>query len=181
MAKITREESDKRELFVLNAWKQAIPRLPQTEFPSAAMINTLVKQEFGNVMNSGKVYALRTRAIEELRAMGEQIPDPPRRIRPEGWTPPPKVERDPNAPKRGRGRPPGSKNRVKDSSPFMGAAARPSRAPVASVGMPQVVRGVSSNDIPAINHVFDELRNSGVVNLRVEHAGEGFVLINSGP
>jgi hypothetical protein len=71
---------------------------------------------FNHILTTGVEYVKQGNTMYTIRLMGQDVPDQPKRGRgrPPGAKNKPKDD-SPKAPKRGRGRPPGSKNKPKDS------------------------------------------------------------------
>ncbi len=171
MPKLTRQQTDERNRFVLETWKQMWPRTrgvgPESYVP-AAEVNRLLREKFGENMRSFMMYALRDQAIAELKAEGLDVPEPARKKKAgEGDEPrPAPVPRERKVFEAGR-------------SPVVGWSQPEVRAQQQVTGLPHMVRDVTGDGADLLDRVFAELRNAGVANLAVEARGAGYVVINS--
>jgi hypothetical protein len=166
MPRLTRQEIVEREAFVKDRWKALWPRgpdAPTKNLPTAAKINELLHKRFQEQMRSDKVYRLRDVAIKELREEGHEVPNPMRKPR-KGGTPSPA-----QAPVVHAGR--------KGKAPV---AQPPKATPVAvRATLPHILSGLRPGEPQIIARVLAELGNIGVINVRVEHQGDDYVVINA--
>jgi len=175
MPKMTRDEIQERKRFVLETWKKLWPKnlhAKARDLPTAARVNGLLKAKFNEHMRSDKLYGLRDQAIEELRAAGHQVPEPPRKTKKEKEVPL-------VAAGRGMAPAPPRKAAVRRSAPVV-AVTRPAAKPSGGgVNLPVIVRDLSAEGAMAIGRALDELRNAGATNLAIEHAADTYVVINT--
>lgn len=161
--KHTHEETQKREQWVIRAWKKKWATLKPGESVPATVVSDEIFKEFKQRMRPTKLYALRDKAIEELRKTGQKVPDPPRR---------------PNKVKGAAGR---ASVRVADTQVrARGTVPGQARLPSAD-GLPTMIRLGDMSAADAVTHVLRQLTEHGLANLQVEHAGDGYVLINRAP
>ncbi len=162
MPKMPREEVAERANFVLETWKRIWPKDMNTVLGkehTAKHVDQLVFEKYGEHMNTMKIYALRERAIEDLRAAGLTVPEPPRKhfdgVRPAA-----------QHTSRGVGQP------ILSAGRNLGEAA--------VTGLPVMITGLMPGAVAGVSKVLDRLREMGTVNLSVVHAGDTYVVINTG-
>lgn len=155
MPKLTRDEIQEREKFVIDLWKKLWKGLKPGQNIPAERVTEQIVARYHEKMRSDKLYHLRTRAIEEMRAAGHNVIDPPRKIR----------------------KPVGA--------PITQAARGAPARRVMQVGeqvstLPQIIKGLSKlTPAQAVERVLRTLYQENLVNVAVEHSGEDYVVVNA--
>lgn len=165
MPRMKRDESLDRQRFAIEMWKRLWKDLPPGKSVPAAKVNKAIFERYGSKMRGDTLYSLRDQAIKELRESGYSELAEPRR----------KGSKGPSVTV-GAGQAPAPLTNGHGLQAQRGKPVKLPRPASVVVSMfPQVIGGLSGlTPTQAVKKVFETLETG----LRVEHAGEGYVLIN---